>query len=54
MASDNKKDWDTVIFTGYHTAFRSYKYIRPIQTSPELASAISLLEATGEYIITKK
>lgn len=56
--SDDGKIWEKRKFLWYVSeAFRStwrMNYIRPIQVPPEITSAISLLEATGEYVITKK
>ena len=53
--SNDRMNYSREIFSWYHMEYDIvYRYIRPIKTQLEITSAISFLEATGEYLITKK
>ena len=52
-------EWTSGKFLWYRVMYSNYivnstaDHIRPLTISPDITSAISLLEATGEYVITK-
>ena len=52
--SNDRMNYSREIFSWYHMEYDIvYRYIRPIQTPLEITSAIAIIEATGEYVITK-
>lgn len=56
--SNDGKEWNKQKFVWYHSQDSymlhcRWNHIRPLTILPEITSAISLLEATGEYVISK-